>query len=261
MKKICSICLCALLALTETAVFAETFELKSGKVIEGRIVEEGEDYFKINESGRVFKVRKSLLNDETLKKLRAPQDEARASGEAGEEAGAAGETPGESSTESSSAAGDDSVVGWTGWYMTSSYYINQVQRNMLELERISQESIMKFAVAYQAQDRQKAFNYMQQYRGQIQELIDTFNETVTPPPEFELYHTKILDYQKYVKKIMDAFVLLDRQSLLINRKRALRALIEGFEELKRLCEKHNAPAEYIEPLDASITLYRKYMNM
>ena len=106
-----------------------------------------------------------------------------------------------------------------------------------------------------------ARQFMEEFRNNARHLKDTFDKTVTPPAEFEKYHAKVCDYQKYVSKIADSFLLLDRQSLLINRKRALRALIESFEELRDLCKKHDAPKEYVSSLEHSISAYRQLLDI
>lgn len=233
--------------------WADSYRLKNGKVINGTVVEETDEYVKIDEGKNVMKIRKNLLDGFVSK---APATAVKTDNALPQDSG---QTLSDKSSHPASSATDDQVVGWEGWYMTSSYYLDQVSRNIAATEAINMEGAF-LAVKNRRLSPEDALGAKVEWckgaRVEVLKLSKAF-QAVTPPPEFAQYHKKIIEYQNFLARRMQAYIYQDLHNIVRYHTHAFSALIAALQEQRALFKKHRAPAEYIEKLEKQIKLYEQ----
>jgi len=245
-------CGVAFVAGITSDAFAETFWLKNGKAIDGKVIEETEEYIKVQSGLDVMKVRKSMLDDKSRQSLnsKAAKDPAPAAG-----------APAAVVPVVSPAAAEqpEQVVGWTGWYMTSSYYLNQAQRNLAEMDRLAFQNTINRNKAHQEGDREKEYGIVHQSMAEVSELAKSF-QAVTPPAELAQYHAKILEYQDSIRKYLRAALFWEAHGMVRNQQKANRAMVDALAELVTIYKKHGAPEDEIKKIEKTLRKYQEILS-
>lgn len=234
---------------------AEVIHLKNGRIIEGEVTDQTDEYIKIQSGGGIFKINFSQMSAKSQDLFR---QDIKVSRHEKERKAIEGSPSGDSAAQTTESVG---VVGWTGWQLTSSYYRNQAERNMMEMNRLAFQGAMRVAQsgATLKQRYEAEMRWLQEARVQVGDLIKDF-QSVNPPPEFARYHAKILEFQSAARKSMDAHLLKDMQAYTRWHRKGLLAFIQALEELQILFKKHGAPAEEIKKIDKQIRAERELLR-
>ena len=227
-----------------SAVLAETIVLKSGKVVEGKILEETDEYVKIDTGKSVFKIRKNLIKkNEISNELQEAVT------------GIFSEMSDEQDSNSDVAISEK----WSEWYSSVSDYekgsqeISEKTFNLLdESQRNYYEVLQRNGQGFDREYYRKNIDILNGY-------IEEF-ENLAPPETLQGYHLKVVDFMQYIKKAHDAMLLVDNGGFYANRRLAVRSILEAAQELNKVYADHEAPSSIVKITDLSITMYKMMLR-
>ncbi len=214
-------------------VFAETIVLKSGKTVEGKLIEKTDKYIKIDFMG----VPITYFNDEidtiNEKKISLPASDT---------------SPGftEPNQRVSEMVSDD-------WIKTKevSGYLNSEQALMNKFHETIGQMNNSLDEAMAKNDRAQLERISARLGAEFSASIQDL-KALNPPAELKDYHKKSIEGMNYMKMGFDATINKDVRAFIKYHRMSMLSAIEATEMKKNVYIRHKAPQEVIADLDRGI---------
>jgi hypothetical protein len=215
---------------------AEIITLKSGKKIEGNIIEETAEYIKVDFSG----VPLTYYRDEIAGIKAEPAE------------------PTQSRNDYSSGS-QQSSQSWSRWYNQIFPYIKKMksinQKNKKYMDELNQKS----AEMVQGNNIENFQALMRESQKVLSGIVDQLKQ-LQPPAELRLFHEKNIESAEYSRRGIDAILAGDISSASSYGVKTIKSGLEAVKQQRRVYKKHGAPREYIEPLDKNISILEESLN-
>ncbi|MCF7871103.1 MAG: hypothetical protein K9L95_03850 [Candidatus Omnitrophica bacterium] len=217
------------------SLLAETITLKSGKKIEGNIIEETAEYIKVDFSGVPLTYYREEISDIEAEKTEPVQPR------------------------SYSSSGQKSDQSWNRWYNQIFPYIKKMksinQKNKKYIEEVNQKS----AEMAQSNNMEKFQALMRKSQEVLSGIINQLKQ-LQPPAELRLFHEKNIESAQYSKRGIEAILAGDINSASSYGVETVKSGLEAVKQQRRVYKKHGAPREFIEPLDENISILEESLN-
>ncbi|MCF7887550.1 MAG: hypothetical protein K9L71_03985 [Candidatus Omnitrophica bacterium] len=215
---------------------AEIITLKSGKKIEGNIIEETADYIQVNFSG----VPLTYYRDEIADIKTEPAE------------------PTQSRNHDSSGS-QQSNQSWNRWYNQIFPYIKKMKSINQENQKYMEEVNQKSVEIAQNNEMEKFSVLMRKSQEVLSGIIDQLKQ-LEPPAELRLFHEKNIESAQYSRRGIDAILAGDINSASSYGVKTIKSGLEAVKQQRHVYKKHGAPREYIEPLDKNILILEESLN-
>ena len=207
------------------SVYAETIILKTGKKVEGKIIERTEGYVKVDLQGVPL-----TYYFEDIESI-----------------------DGEVFT--SSPAGS---MSWEQFDESISEYNLKMEAFMDKTKLIVLSQNEGLQKAMKMDDREQAGRVIAETSGKLAELIREL-KLLKAPPELRIYHKKMVEAYENRKMANDEMLAMNREAANKYNRKAKLLGKEAMVEMRRICIKYNAPREVIEALSQVIDLMSNSM--
>ncbi len=247
------------LILISNFCFAETIALKSGKTIEGEIIEQTEEYIKIDFHGVPLTYYMEDIENASGLVSQAPYDFERlrasfegAYNESSEESSRL--TPGvkDDSRFSYSSSGKDATQG-SNWYAGVKGYLIKIEKIVEAAGKIQQKTAILGQQAKQKGDAQSVQRELNHAKDQVISYIDQLS-IMKPPAELKGYHMSIMQMLENNKAIITAGLGGRAAEAMSHTNNTVNLLMESLKKLKAVYIQYNAPQEEIVKTGNTIKL-------
>jgi hypothetical protein len=215
---------------------AEIITLKSGKKIEGNIVEETAEYIKVDFSGVPLTYYRDEIADVKVEPAEPTQ-----------------------SRDDYSSSSQQSNQSWNRWYNQIFPYIKKMksinQKNQKYMDELNQKS----TEMVQGGNMENFQALMRKSREVLSGIVDQLKQ-LQPPAELRLFHEKNIESAEYSRRGIDAILAGDISSASSYGVKTIKSGLEAVKQQRRVYKKHGAPREYIEPLDKNISILEESLN-
>ena len=223
--------LVSLLFMSPAEAATIKLKLQSGRIMEGEVTERTDDYIKIKNDKGEYKVQLKLIDEEGTQELNNVAEEKK------------------------EIVTDKTQKDWEAWMEANKTYFKQTdQLRVLYLMSISR-STQAINQALANNDIPSAGQAAEKNKTEILGLIQQIDR-LTPPEGLNVYQQKMREAFLSAKKSMDVWALGDQQGYHQHRKKALRALLAAFQELRDAYLIMGATPGYIDVLDQEIQEFK-----
>lgn len=217
--------------LSSSFAFAETIVLKTGKTIEGKILEQNESSINVDIEGVTLTYYLDEIQSIDGKEV----------------------TP-VSVKEEASPASQETNAAWEGWYGTITDYYDKLQAILNKSQEVGTRIEGILSEIQEDKD-------MQEHEVTTKALISLDSSIIeelkalTPPAGFKVFHQKQIEACERLKMSAQAILKKDKNSALDYFRKSTIPVVEALQELKRIYSEHSAPQEVIAEIDNQITQY------
>lgn len=216
---------------------AETIILKSGKTVEGTIVENADTYVKIDTGGIAL----SYYFD----------DIATINGKAVSAFLSEKNTAASSLQKTISSVAAQTNVHWIDWYASTGEYMGKMQTMSIKGNLIFRQLRKELEEAGKNKDAQQLSGIAQQIRADSAALLKTVEE-IQPPEELKSYHSKQVEIIQHINSFAQIFPTDDTRATFSTMRKITLSMIGACNDLKAVYTKHQAPKEFIDQLDSLV---------
>ncbi|UCC94780.1 MAG: hypothetical protein JSW40_08205 [Candidatus Omnitrophota bacterium] len=209
-------------------LFADALILKSGKKIEGKVVEKTDAYVKIEIRGVTLKYYRDEIMSVEVDTSGFPLERTKIPSET-----------------------DSDDVEWGTWFLEVKDYLIRVNQMLIDGGRLQNEASLKIQGAEIRRQKRELKHILRDIKRRLSDIRLKLLK-IKPPGELERYHKSAKDALTYTIKFVDAALIGDKVASSQHVRNVLRASKEGLEEQKRLFLKHNAPQQLIDSTERDL---------
>lgn len=261
-----------LLLFVFPSVFAETIVLKSGKTIDGKILEKTDKNIKVDISGIpvTYYLEEIESIDGQAISMASNNSINQVSKEIAQNKAISTESnTSKASNESYSASNKQNIKKWEEWYGEAKDYLNKSGQLVIRTGKIISGTQDTIANRPKNLTVSEQIEYIQKQLKEANSNLDLFlNELdmLQPPQELMDYHLEIKKAIQDAKSWATASLEMNNDNMELKLNEAKKCQIEmvkslqgSFVKLKIVYNQHNAPKEQIEYIDTAIGWYDKML--
>ncbi|MEI8348759.1 MAG: hypothetical protein WCI77_01260 [Candidatus Omnitrophota bacterium] len=238
-KNLSILCVLAISLYVVSSVFSATIVLKSGKTVQGTIIENTGESIKVDFNGvPLTYYREEIVSIDgtgfAMSPLKKGDREALSS-----------------SKQTVSPTIAQSSRKWVNWYAGASSYMGTMQTISIKGNAVFMQLRQDFEAANAKKDVTQLSQIIKKMKDQMAAIIAEVS-ALQVPEELKKYHAKQLVVFQQINMATDKFMTNDTTALISMMRTVTVSMVEACQELKRVYIQQEAPGNFIDPVDMVI---------